>query len=109
MKATPTTIINNITIDPGNNQKLFTLSSNNLTGSLNGGVSSSSASPTLPMAAASFASVSLSGKVFVSTSNGIYYGTVQLADVRDPRSNLPSKFELLQNYPNPFNPSTVIN
>ena len=46
-----------------------------------------------------------------STNHEIYYKhnpTGNITSVRNPDSEIPTKFSLLQNYPNPFNPSTTI-
>jgi choice-of-anchor A domain-containing protein/uncharacterized repeat protein (TIGR01451 family) len=49
------------------------------------------------------------GSLVIGTSNGyMYKNTSALTAVRDGKTALPTKFELMQNYPNPFNPSTNI-
>ncbi len=49
------------------------------------------------------------GSLVVGTTSGyMYKNTSALTAVKDTKTTLPKKYELMQNYPNPFNPATSI-
>lgn len=47
------------------------------------------------------------GRLWAARLDGLWYLDIS-TDVKEPKSQLPTDFQLGQNYPNPFNPATTI-